>query len=274
MHSPDASTQGPLSSRSTLSSDGKTSIARSFASMPPASFAFVMATGIVSTGLKLADAELPSRILFVIAVLGAAILAVGLMIRLGRSFGDVMADLRAPARAFGFFTLVAAANMLSTRFDLFGWRAPALTQAVLGALLWFILTYAVPTQLLFAERQRSIIEDINGSWFLWAVGTQSVALTATMAARVYESALMAAAAVGLWAVGVALYLILATLVTIRLLLHAIEQEPLSPTYWIYMGATAISVLAGAQILHLPSELPVMAATAPIVSGISYMLWAL
>ncbi|GAB2907471.1 hypothetical protein GCM10027027_23570 [Neomicrococcus lactis] len=233
-----------------------------------------MATGIVSTGLKLADAELPSRILFVIAVLGAAILAVGLMIRLGRSFGDVMADLRAPARAFGFFTLVAAANMLSTRFDLFGWRAPALTQAVLGALLWFILTYAVPTQLLFAERQRSIIEDINGSWFLWAVGTQSVALTATMAARVYESALMAAAAVGLWAVGVALYLILATLVTIRLLLHAIEQEPLSPTYWIYMGATAISVLAGAQILHLPSELPVMAATAPIVSGISYMLWAL
>lgn len=78
-----------------------------------------------------------------------------------------------------------------------------------------------------------------------------------MAARIYESALMAAVVLGPCAVGVALYLILATLVTSRLLLHAIEPESLSPTYWIYMGATATSVLAGAQILHLPSELPVM-----------------
>jgi tellurite resistance protein TehA-like permease len=40
-----------------------------------------------------------------------------------------------------------------------------------------------------------------------------------------------------------------------------------------MGATAISVLAGARILSLPAVLPVVQATTSFVEGFSYALWA-
>ena len=40
-----------------------------------------------------------------------------------------------------------------------------------------------------------------------------------------------------------------------------------------MGATAITVLAGAGILSLPAALPVVRATAGFVEGFSFALWA-
>ncbi len=40
-----------------------------------------------------------------------------------------------------------------------------------------------------------------------------------------------------------------------------------------MGATAITVLVGAQILTLPAQLPIMRATTAVVSGLTYILWA-
>ncbi|GAA4367871.1 tellurite resistance/C4-dicarboxylate transporter family protein [Paeniglutamicibacter cryotolerans] len=244
------------------------------ANLPPASFSFVMATGIVSTGLDLYGAPLPALILFIVAILGGMALAVATLLRLVGTFGLVMRDVRSPGRAFGFFTIVAAANVLGTRFEMHGWTKTAMAMAVLGAIMWVVLNYTLPTELLVAERKKPIIAEINGSWFLWVVGTQSVAVAAAMTSRLGGSALMGAAAVGLWGVGVMLYLIVATLVTIRLLTHSVDPASLSPTYWIYMGATAISVLAGSQILRLPAEMPILETAAPVVAGVSYILWAL
>jgi tellurite resistance protein TehA-like permease len=48
---------------------------------------------------------------------------------------------------------------------------------------------------------------------------------------------------------------------------------LGPPYWILMGATAISVLAGARDLALPAGIPVVRATAGFVEGFSFALWA-
>jgi tellurite resistance protein TehA-like permease len=50
-------------------------------------------------------------------------------------------------------------------------------------------------------------------------------------------------------------------------------QALGPPYWILMGATAITVLAGAKILGLPATLPAVGATAGFVEGFSYALWA-
>jgi len=40
-----------------------------------------------------------------------------------------------------------------------------------------------------------------------------------------------------------------------------------------MGATAISVLAGARVLTVPADLPVVRATSSFVEGFSFALWA-
>jgi tellurite resistance protein TehA-like permease len=50
-------------------------------------------------------------------------------------------------------------------------------------------------------------------------------------------------------------------------------ETLGPPYWILMGATTITVLAGARILLLPPQLPVIRATAGLVEGFSFAFWA-
>jgi tellurite resistance protein TehA-like permease len=40
-----------------------------------------------------------------------------------------------------------------------------------------------------------------------------------------------------------------------------------------MGATAISVRAGTELLRLPRHVPVVAATSGVVEGLSFVLWA-
>jgi tellurite resistance protein TehA-like permease len=52
----------------------------------------------------------------------------------------------------------------------------------------------------------------------------------------------------------------------------VRAATLTPVYWILMGATAISVLAGAKVLALPAS-PLLAAVHPVVAGVSVMLWA-
>ncbi|MFA6262492.1 MAG: tellurite resistance protein permease, partial [Bacteroidia bacterium] len=60
---------------------------------------------------------------------------------------------------------------------------------------------------------------------------------------------------------------------LRLLTTHNDPRTLNPSYWIYMGATAITVLAGSRILSLPRNLPIMIATSTFVSGFTYILWA-
>jgi tellurite resistance protein TehA-like permease len=61
-------------------------------------------------------------------------------------------------------------------------------------------------------------------------------------------------------------------VTVALLTYPVGPAELTPPYWVFMGATAISVLAGAQILQLPPS-PLSAAVHAVLAGLSVMLWA-
>jgi tellurite resistance protein TehA-like permease len=57
------------------------------------------------------------------------------------------------------------------------------------------------------------------------------------------------------------------------LLHfPVQPASLTPAYWVFMGATAISVLSGAKVLGLPAD-PVLTAIRPVLSGVSVILWA-
>ncbi|HEU4808393.1 MAG TPA: tellurite resistance/C4-dicarboxylate transporter family protein [Homoserinimonas sp.] len=241
--------------------------------LPPGSFAFVMATGIVSTAFLAVGWELPSGILLAIAIGGLALLAMATGWRLAAHRQAVTADAVNPAKAFGYFTIVAGINVVGVR--LFTPETPLATVilAIVSVPLWLLLTYGVPAALMLRRSDASAASEVNGSWFLWVVGTQSLATAAAAIAPLSGNQALAAIAVALWGVGVMLYVILATLVTLRLLTVRSEPLTLGASYWIYMGATAITVLAGSRILVLSDELPIMAATSGIVSGLTFVLWA-
>jgi tellurite resistance protein TehA-like permease len=243
--------------------------------LDPGSFAFVMATGIISSGAFLLGPSWPSRALLVIASAGLAMLSAALVIRLALFRPSVAADVRAPDRVFGFFTITAAIDVLGVRLAAAGHPLATAILAVLAAAVWLVLTYGVPASLLVARTHDSVLGGVNGNWLLWAVSTQSLSVAASTLVPTWpsQSGLLAPVAVGLWSVGLLLYLLLVSLIMLRWLTVPMTPETLGPPYWILMGATAISVLAGAKILSLHAALPVVRATAGFVEGFSYALWA-
>jgi tellurite resistance protein TehA-like permease len=241
----------------------------------PGYFAFVMATGIVSTGTFLLGPSWLSRALLAAASIGLVLLSAALVLRLAMFRSSVAADIQAPERVFGFFTIVAGIDVLGIRLGVAGHPLATAILAGLAAVIWLVLTYGVPASLLLARERDSVLGGVNGSWLLWVVGTQSLSVAASALVPVWPSqaALLAPTAVGLWGIGLVLYLLLVSLILQRWLTVAMTPETLGPPYWILMGATAITVLAGARILGLPATLPVSRATAGFVEGFSFALWA-
>jgi tellurite resistance protein TehA-like permease len=241
----------------------------------PGYFAFVMATSIISTGTFLLGPSWLSRALLAAASIGLVVLSAALVLRLAMFRSRVAADIQAPERVFGFFTIVAGIDVLGTRLGVAGHPLATSILAGLAAVIWLVLTYGVPASLLLARERDSVLGGVNGSWLLWVVGTQSLSVAASALVPVWPSqaALLTPAAVGLWGIGLVLYLLLVSLILLRWLTVVMTPETLGPPYWILMGATAITVLAGARILGLPATLPVSRATAGFVEGFSFTLWA-
>ncbi len=237
----------------------------------PGYFALVMATVIVSRAVQLDGFAWLSEVLLSIAVAAYVLLAVLYVWRLAAYRLEVRADAADPRRAFGFFTLTAGSAVLAARLAGDRPTAVAAVLLVIGAISWVLLGYGLPMLLAGGDAARPALAGVNGTWFLWPVATESVAVGLTSLPPPVPQG-VAALAVGCWAVGVILYLLVAGLVTAPLLAFPVRPSELTPAYWVAMGATAISVLAGAQILRLPPS-PLQVAVRATVAGLSVVLWA-
>ena len=236
----------------------------------PGYFALVMATCIVSRAMQLDGADRLSGILLAAGIAAYILLAAVYAGRFAAYRADVRADAADPRRAFGFFSLTAGSDVLAARLAGDGHTAAAAVLLVIGGVSGVLLGYGLPA-LIAGRRGRAALSGVNGSWFLWPVATQSVAVALTSWPTPLPT-WAADVAVACWAVGVILYLLVAGLVTVALVAFPVRPAGLAPAYWVFMGASAISVLAGAQILRLPSS-PLVAATHVVVAGLSVVLWA-
>ncbi len=241
----------------------------------PGSFAFVMATGILSTAELTLGARWLSITFLVIAGLGYAVLICLFVFRLVRFPSEFWADTAQPARAFGFFTFVAGSNVLAARLAASNWIGVAEGLAVAAAAAWVMLAYGVLARVVLTQRKPEAEAAVNGTWLIWVVGTQSVSIAVSLLGTNLglPPRVAALVAVSLWAFGALLYLLLMGIILARLVLAPLEPVDASPPYWISMGATAITVLAGAELLLLPQNLPSLAAARSSVEGITLFLWA-
>lgn len=244
------------------------------ATLDPGVFAVVMATGIVSSGVADLGFGHPATLLLAAAT-GLFLVLGGLLTwRLFRFGTQALADARNPDKAFGYFTAIAGANVVGLGLaDHHGITAVVLT--IVSAAVWLLLVYALSAYLLVGRRTRSMLSHVNGGWLLSVVATQSLAASVATLARFYphSTSWLGPVAVALWGLGVGLYLVLVVLVTLRLLDIPVSPEALDPTYWILMGATGSTVLAGADILMMPKDLPVLVVSHEVVAGGSVLMWA-
>lgn len=247
-------------------------IRREIRDLIPGYFALVMATGIVSQAMRLDNnAATLSGALLGIGIVAYALLVAAYAWRLTRYRREFLADARDPGRSFAFFTFVAGSDVLAARLAGDGHQIAAAALLAAGGAGWLLLSYSLPLVLIGRTGSVPALARANGTWFVWAVGTQSIAVAVT-SLRPPLPAALAALAICCWAVGVTLYLVTAAMVAVALFVYPVRPTGLTPPYWVFMGATAISVLAGAQLLHLPAD-PLSTAVRGIVSGLSVMLWA-
>lgn len=241
--------------------------------LTPGYFALVMATGIVSVGMELRGFRLLSVVLLWIC--GAAfVLLLGLTTwRFLAHRPAVQDDFMDPRRAFGFFTLVAGTNVLGVRLGLEGLHSWAVALLVASGLVWVVLGYVVPWTAALGREQRPVVQSANGTWFIWVVASQSVAVGAASVEPVVATGrnLLALVAVLSWGIGVFLYAAAGILVTLRLMLYPFGPEDLTPPYWVSMGALAITVLAGARIVEMANT-PVVLVTRGLVAGLAVVFW--
>lgn len=239
--------------------------------LSPGYFALVMATGIVSSGLRLDGATWLADVLLVIAGVCFLVLVACTVWRLVEFTSRAVADFFDPQRAFGYFTSVAAAGVLASGVSAHGMVTLALVLFIVGFTAWLLLGYAVPWATMLDRSHHPTVRGANGSWFLWVVSSQSVATMAAILERHLHSAehLFAMIAVVAWSVGVFLYGAESMLIALREMLY---DADFAPSYWVCMGAASITVLAGAEILDSPGSTVVTNVT-PILDAATVMFWS-
>jgi tellurite resistance protein TehA-like permease len=252
----------------------RTALDSAVETLPPGYFALVMATGIVATGLASIGLGVPAAVLTVIAVVAYVVLVALTGWRLIVWRDRVRADFMSARNGFLFYTFVAATCVLGTRLvDIIGpwWAAVFLA---VGLFSWLVLGYAIPWWVVVEGGAGRALEGVNGTWFVWAVASQSCAvLAATLEVRIPELAqVLSVIAILFWGIGVVLYAVIGVAVVMRFLMVGIEPEEFGPPYWIAMGAAAISVLAGALIVEMTGT-PMASVTQGLIGGASVLFWA-
>jgi len=242
--------------------------------LTPGYFALVMASGIISVGMELDGHDVLSDLLLLACATSFVVLVALTLLRLARHRDAVVEDFLDPRRAFGFFTLVAGTNVLGVRLSMDGHHTVTAVLLVLSGLAWMVLGYVVPWTAVLRRRELSVVADANGTWFIWVVASQSVAVAAATLEPEFERGRneLALLAVVSWSVGVFLYAAAGVFVALRLMLYPFGPEDLTPPYWVAMGALAITVLAGARIVEM-ADAPMVAATRGLVAGLAVVFWA-
>ncbi len=148
---------------------------KAIATLTPAYFALVMATGIVSVACHLLEMPWIAKVLFGINVISFLVLCGLSIIRIVIFPRLVFVDLIDHQRGVGFFTTVAACSVLGIQFlAIAGLPVVAIGLWGVGVVLGFALTYTIFTSFAVKASKPSLAEGIHGGWLVSVVAAQSV----------------------------------------------------------------------------------------------------
>jgi tellurite resistance protein TehA-like permease len=191
-------------------------------------FAVVMATGIVGVGARLEGIAPLANVLLACASLVWIVLAAALRARTVRSFA-----------------VVAGTAVIGADFLLAGEGELALALWSLAAALWLAVALTIRSE--------------ATSSLLTIVAAESLAVLAAALDRHGDAPLLMSA-IAFWALGLALYPLIAS----RIVHGSLRERRFEPTLWIVMGALAITTLAGAELLL---------DRGPLGAGVALATWA-
>jgi tellurite resistance protein TehA-like permease len=251
-------------------------IAAAVAELHPASFAMVMATGIVSVAAELQGFSAIAVALLWLNVPLYVALWILTAIRVVRNSDRIRADLTDHGRSVGFFTIVAATCVLGNQFVIVT-TAPRIAIALwlFGIVLWTTIMYTVFTLLTVKSEKPGLAAGLNGGWLVTVVASQAVAVLGGLLAPHVTAArdVVLLFVLVMWLGGGMLYIWIIVLIFYRYTFLPLDPRQLAPPYWINMGAVAISTLAGCVIAGAAELSPLLAQLLPFTIGMTLLFWA-
>ena len=253
------------------------SLKKEVQSLPPSSFALVMSTGIISIACHLLHIDRLSQLLFTVNKVAYVILLLLLFARLILFFPQVITDLSSHATGAGFLTIVAASCLIGLQSVLLNQNyQPAIILCFFSLLSWFIIMYAFFTAVITKEQKPSLENGLNGSWLLVVVSTQSLSiLTTTIQNHLpFPVEIIAFFSLCAFLSGFLFYVIIITLIFQRLNFSRLTPKEFTPSYWIDMGACAITTVAAATFVSSNKDIPVFTNLIPFVKTSAVLCWAI
>jgi tellurite resistance protein TehA-like permease len=247
------------------------------ADLPPAYFALVMATGIVSIAANLLGFGVIAVALLWLNIVFYAALWLLTLTRIFLFPRRLLTDLVDLKRGTGFLTAVAGTCIVGSQLiTIKEAHQAALILLLFGFSLWCLLIYAVCTAFVIAKDKPSIREGINGTWLLCTVSTQSVSV---LAGRLISSwpehrEILAFLALSMFLIGCVLYLVIITLIFYRFMFFEMAPGEFGAPYWINMGAVAITTLAGAILAANSNDSRVLGALLQFIIGLTLLFWSI
>lgn len=240
----------------------------------PAYFAVVMSTGIVSIAFN--NLGFPSIfwVLFWINVATYGVLLLLWLVRFLRHVRAIGEDLRHPGKGWGFMTFVAGTNVFGVQTVIAGLTVVPQLLWIVGIVSWALVMYAVYANMV-GWLEGPIEKVISGASLLTTVSTQSVAVLGSQTAEFFGAAAPTIMLVSwlFWAAGFMLYVVVIVLVAYRLLGRRVEPSDWNGTYWICMGAVAITTVAGSSLVQRMGMHPQLAALTDATLAVTFLAWA-
>ena len=245
------------------------------ATLFPGYFALVMATGIISLAAYFLGLPRIAQVLFWVNIPAYVVLWVLTLLRLVYYRAQLIDDLTHHARGVTFLTMVAGTCILGNQFAVL---TPLMPVAVglwfIGLALWTVLLYTFFTAVTIREPKPSLETSINGAWLLVVVSTESLCVLGTLVAPALAwPELVLFVALVMYLLGAMLYILFITLILYRWMFLSMPAGTLIPTYWINMGALAITTLAGSRLLLAPDTWSLLHELRPFLKGFTLFFWA-
>jgi tellurite resistance protein TehA-like permease len=216
-------------------------------------------------------------LLFQMNKLFYVILACLTLLRLLRYPSYFWRDFMSTSRGPGFFTLIAGTCVLGSQYVLiegnldFGdvlWS--------ISGVFWVIIMYSLFSASITSYPKASLAEEIHGEWLLAVVSTQALSILGVLVAPYYGNSQGTALIVSaiLYFLGCMLYLIIISLIFWRLVFYGVTVQSLTPSYWIAMGAAAITTLSGSFLIIRCTGWGFLGEILPVLKGFTLMFWAI
>lgn len=231
-------------------------------------FVFVMGAGVISLGLSAAGRPQLSDIFLVVAAAGYVELWLTQGYRILLRPGSLLTAAGDVRYSLGCLTLPVSTLVLATRFTILGLHLLGVLLFVAGGTLALGGVYLVPSAVILGPFKPGRLKAGGGLWLLWPVSLDalSVASSTVVSSAHFEAGPLTLLAVSTWALALMLYLLLLAALGGLILSTDIRLADLGPSYWVTMGAAALSALAaallaqdaGLSLIGNPAELAGMA----------------